>query len=58
VILHVLDARDPEGTRCRNVEDYLRKEQRHKQLVFVLNKVDLVPAWVTVCISILSDIYN
>jgi nuclear GTP-binding protein len=50
VVLHVLDARDPEGTRCRHVENYLKKEKRHKQLVFVLNKVDLVPAWVTVCI--------
>ncbi|USP82272.1 Nucleolar GTP-binding protein 2 [Curvularia clavata] len=51
VILHVLDARDPEGTRCRSVEKYIRTEAPHKHLVFVLNKVDLVPskvaaAWV------------
>ncbi|KAF2254797.1 NGP1NT-domain-containing protein [Trematosphaeria pertusa] len=51
VILHVLDARDPVGTRCRSVEKYLREEAPHKHLVFVLNKVDLVPsrvaaAWV------------
>ncbi|KAF2275772.1 NGP1NT-domain-containing protein [Westerdykella ornata] len=51
VILHVLDARDPVGTRCRSVERYLREEAPHKHLVFVLNKVDLVPskvaaAWV------------
>ncbi|KAF2000295.1 NGP1NT-domain-containing protein [Amniculicola lignicola CBS 123094] len=51
VILHVLDARDPLGTRCRSVEKYLREEAPHKHLVFVLNKVDLVPsrvaaAWV------------
>lgn len=48
VILHVLDARDPMGTRCYNVEKHLKAEARHKQLVFVLNKCDLVPTWVTV----------
>ncbi|KAI2622385.1 nucleolar GTP-binding protein [Hypoxylon sp. NC1633] len=51
VILHVLDARDPLGTRCRSVEKYLREEAPHKHLIFVLNKTDLVPtsvaaAWV------------
>ncbi|KAF2476793.1 nucleolar GTP-binding protein, partial [Lindgomyces ingoldianus] len=51
VILHVLDARDPLGTRCKSVEKYLREEAPHKHLVYVLNKVDLVPsrvaaAWV------------
>lgn len=51
VILHVLDARDPMGTRCRNVERHIRQETPHKHLVFVLNKVDLVPTWVTVRIS-------
>jgi nuclear GTP-binding protein len=48
VLLHVLDARDPLGTRCRNVETYIKKEAPHKHLVFVLNKCDLVPTWVTV----------
>eukprot|EP00842_Homolaphlyctis_polyrhiza_P000057 jgi/Hompol1/1051/HPOL_001161-RA len=47
VIIHVLDARDPQGTRCLNVERHIKKEARHKQLVFVLNKCDLVPTWVT-----------
>jgi len=47
VVIHVLDARDPLGTRCRPVVDFLRKEKSHKQLVYVLNKVDLVPTWVT-----------
>ncbi len=49
VVIHVLDARDPEGTRCRNVERYLKKEKSHKHMIFVLNKCDLVPTWVTVC---------
>ena len=48
VVIHVLDARDPLGTRCRPVVEYLRKEKAHKHLVYVLNKVDLVPTWVTV----------
>ncbi|TPX32394.1 hypothetical protein SeMB42_g07617 [Synchytrium endobioticum] len=47
VIIHVLDARDPAGTRCKNVETYVKKEAKHKHLVFVLNKCDLVPTWVT-----------
>lgn len=49
VILHVLDARDPEGTRCRSVEKYMREEAPHKHLVFVLNKCDLVPT--KICVS-------
>ena len=48
VIIHVLDARDPMGTRCKNVENHLKKEAKHKHLIFVLNKCDLVPTWVTV----------
>jgi len=43
VIIHVLDARDPLGTRCRSVEKYLREEAPHKHLIFVLNKTDLIP---------------
>ncbi|TKR96400.1 hypothetical protein L596_010418 [Steinernema carpocapsae] len=47
VIVEVIDARDPMGTRCRHVEEFLRKEKPHKHLVLVMNKVDLVPTWVT-----------
>ncbi|ODV92505.1 hypothetical protein CANCADRAFT_87541 [Tortispora caseinolytica NRRL Y-17796] len=46
VIVHVLDARDPAGTRCKSVERYIQKEAPHKHLIFVLNKCDLVPTWV------------
>ncbi|KAK2761298.1 GTPase required for pre-60S ribosomal subunit nuclear export and maturation [Arachnomyces sp. PD_36] len=46
VVIHVLDARDPEGTRCRSVEKYIKDEAPHKHLVFVLNKCDLVPTGV------------
>ena len=48
VIIHVLDARDPLGTRCRSVEKYLKTEAPHKHLIFVLNKCDLVPTSVAV----------
>lgn len=47
VLLQVLDARDPMGTRSPHVEKFLREEKRHKHLIFILNKVDLVPNWVT-----------
>lgn len=47
VILHILDARDPLGTMCDSVIDYIKKEKSHKQVVLVINKCDLVPNWVT-----------
>lgn len=50
VLLHVLDARDPLGTLCESVLEYIRKEKAHKQVVLVINKCDLVPNWVTVCL--------
>jgi len=57
VIIHVLDARDPLGTRCRAVEKYLKEEAPHKHLIFVLNKCDLVPTSVAVC-DVLSSSSN
>ena len=51
VVIHVLDARDPEGTRCRSVEKYIREEAPHKHLVFILNKCDLVPTSIAVSLS-------
>ncbi|KAI6163674.1 NGP1NT-domain-containing protein [Pisolithus thermaeus] len=48
VILHILDARDPLGTMCESVLEYLKKEKAHKHVVLVINKCDLVPNWVTV----------
>lgn len=47
VIIQVLDARDPIGTRSKSIEAYLKKEKPWKHLIFVLNKCDLVPTWVT-----------
>lgn len=47
ILLQTLDARDPMGTRSKYIEEFLRKEKPHKHLFFILNKVDLVPTWVT-----------
>lgn len=47
VLIYVLDARNPNGTRTRSLEDHLKKNCPSKHLVFVLNKCDLVPTSVT-----------
>jgi nuclear GTP-binding protein len=46
VVLHVIDARNVPGTRCTMIEKHIRENASHKHLVFVLNKIDLVPNWV------------
>jgi nuclear GTP-binding protein len=47
VLIYVLDARCPNGTRNLSLEDHLKKNCAAKHLVFVLNKCDLVPTSVT-----------
>jgi len=47
VVIQVLDARDPMGTRAKSIETYMKKEKPWKHLIFVLNKCDLIPTWVT-----------
>lgn len=42
VVLYVLDARDPEGTRSKKVEEAILSSM-DKKLILLLNKVDLVP---------------
>eukprot|EP00741_Cyanophora_paradoxa_P015301 tig00000194_g14770.t1 len=58
VIVQVLDARDPMGTRSKYLESFLKKKGQHKHLLLVLNKCDLVPTWVTSrWVKILSEEY-
>eukprot|EP01133_Synstelium_polycarpum_P003435 gene3435-3900_t len=47
VLVQVLDARDPMGTRSKHLESTLKKTAKHKHLIFILNKCDLVPTWAT-----------
>ncbi|KAE8723502.1 Nuclear/nucleolar GTPase 2 [Hibiscus syriacus] len=49
VVAQVLDARDPQGTRCLHLERHLKEHRTHKQMILLLNNViyDLVPAWAT-----------
>ncbi|KAH6685270.1 P-loop containing nucleoside triphosphate hydrolase protein [Plectosphaerella plurivora] len=45
VILYVLDARDPEGTRSRDVErSVMAAASGGKRLILIVNKIDLIPA--------------
>ncbi|KAI6842532.1 nuclear/nucleolar GTP-binding protein [Hortaea werneckii] len=58
VVIHVLDARDPLGTRCRSVEKYIREEAPHKHLLFLINKCDLIPTSVAAkWVKLLSQEY-
>ncbi|KAL8672893.1 MAG: hypothetical protein Q9168_002647, partial [Polycauliona sp. 1 TL-2023] len=44
IILYVLDARDPNGTRSREIErEITAADSGSKRLVLILNKIDLVP---------------
>jgi len=43
VIIQVLDARDPLGCRCPQIEELVMAAGKNKRIVLLLNKVDLVP---------------
>ncbi|KAL8854592.1 MAG: hypothetical protein Q9221_000627 [Calogaya cf. arnoldii] len=53
IILYVLDARDPNGTRSRQIErEITAADSGSKRLILILNKIDLVPpgvlkSWLT-----------
>ena len=52
ILLYVLDARDPNGTRSREIErEIMAADAGSKRLILILNKIDLVPppvlkAWI------------
>lgn len=43
VIIEVLDARDPMGCRCPDVESTIATRYPNKKIILLLNKIDLVP---------------
>lgn len=43
VLLIVIDARDPEGCRCRALERMIMENDTRKRVILVMNKIDLVP---------------
>ncbi|XP_062843028.1 guanine nucleotide-binding protein-like 3-like protein isoform X2 [Trichomycterus rosablanca] len=46
VILEVLDARDPLGCRCPQVEQAVVQSGTNKKIILVLNKIDVVEKWI------------
>jgi len=43
VVIQVLDARDPLGCRCTQLEELIMGSGKSKKLVLLLNKIDLIP---------------
>ena len=47
VVIYVLDARNPMGTRTFTLEEHIKRDRPNKHFIFVMNKCDLVPTSVT-----------
>ena len=42
VIIEVLDARDPLGSRCEDVERFVRRSGATKKIILLLNKIGVL----------------
>eukprot|EP00658_Telonema_sp_P-2_P042562 TRINITY_DN3057_c0_g1_i10.p1 TRINITY_DN3057_c0_g1~~TRINITY_DN3057_c0_g1_i10.p1 ORF type:complete len:502 (-),score=164.85 TRINITY_DN3057_c0_g1_i10:393-1898(-) len=43
IVLVVLDARNPQGSRCKTLEDLVMRSGPNKRIILIMNKIDLVP---------------
>jgi len=52
VIFQVLDGRNPEGTRNKKLEEFIHKNTPNKEILLIINKIDLIPR------KVLQDWFN
>lgn len=58
VVIQVLDARDPMGTRSGYLERFMKRQCKHKHMILLLNKADLIPTWASArWLKVLSQEY-
>jgi ribosome biogenesis GTPase A len=43
IIFQVLDARNPNGTRNKKLEEFIQKQTPDKKIILIINKIDLIP---------------
>lgn len=47
VVVQVLDVKHTQGTSCHHLEKRLKENCKHKHVILLLNKCDLILAWAT-----------
>ena len=57
VVLEVLDARDPLGCRCKQIEEMIQAKWPTKKIVFVLNKIGM-PVIRVLCVMLFANSSN
>ena len=55
MVIEVLDARDPQSTRCTDMERYVRRAGPEKKLVLLLNKIGKPSAGGPACASHIAN---